>query len=78
MRTKRIPTVAANVLGYEKIAGEREGIDWLIVTLIAAVNECSLQLSVAGWSIQHRQAPARRRRYEAAPGRCAVVNAHMK
>ena len=29
------------------------------VTLIAAVNECPLQLSVAGRSMQHRQAPAR-------------------
>jgi hypothetical protein len=29
------------------------------VTLFAAVNECPLQLSVAGWSMQHRQAPAR-------------------
>jgi hypothetical protein len=29
------------------------------VTLMAAVNECPLQLSVAGWSMQHRRALAR-------------------
>ena len=28
--------------------------------------------------MQHRQAPARRRRHEAALGGCAVVKAHMK
>jgi hypothetical protein len=31
----------------------------IVFTLIAAVNECPLQLSVAGRSMQHRQAPAR-------------------
>jgi hypothetical protein len=44
------------------------------VTLIAAVNECPLQLSVAGWSLQCR----RRRGDDATLGGCAVVKAHMK